>query len=175
MWWPERRAVLGILPLAFALSGCLRPLYGPTASGTPVQDSLAAIEVPTVTTPRGQEQLGHYLRSELVFDLNGSGQAAAKRYRLNLSAADSVQVTSTDANTGRADAAFVNVTVTYALLGIEDGRTLTSGTARSTVTYFRDPQRFAAIRAARDAETRAAKQLADDIRQRLAAMFATAP
>jgi LPS-assembly lipoprotein len=32
-----------------------------------------------------QERLGHYLRSELIFDLDGSGQAAVpKRYRLKM-------------------------------------------------------------------------------------------
>jgi LPS-assembly lipoprotein len=56
----------------------------------------------------------------------------------------------------------------------QDGRTVFAGTARANATYQRDEQRFASVRAARDADIRVAKLLADDIRQRLAAHFASA-
>ncbi len=36
--------------LSLALAGCLRPLYGPTASGAPLQDVLASIEIEPVVT-----------------------------------------------------------------------------------------------------------------------------
>ncbi|WP_375460902.1 LPS assembly lipoprotein LptE [uncultured Enterovirga sp.] len=161
--------------IALAAAGCLRPLYGPTASGVPLQEALASISVENVTTPLGQERLGHYLRSELIFDLDGSGQVSRKKYRLTLDASESVQVTTTDTVTGRADAALLNVTVKYVLLSNDGSRPIGSGTARTTATYFRDPQRFANVRAARDAEIRASKLIADDIKQRLAALFATSP
>ena len=163
-----------MLGLGLATSGCLRPLYGPTASGVRVQDSLAAIDVAAVGTSIGQERLAHYVRSELVYDLNGTGTTVQKRYRLTLDAAENVQVTTTDTTTGRADAALLNVSVKYVLTSIDGTRQLSVGTARATATYFRDPQRFASVRAARDAEIRAAKLISDDIKQRLAAMFATA-
>lgn len=158
-----------------ALGGCFRPLYGPTASGVRVQDQLAAIEIPTINTIRDQERLGHYLRSELVFDLDGSGRTAEKKYRLVIDASEAIQVTSTDTITGRADAAMLNVTARYRLVSLDGKRELAAGTARANATYFRDPQRFASLRAARDAEMRAAKQISDDIKQRLAALFATTP
>ncbi len=174
MWSPNIQRSLAILGVGIALGGCLRPLYGPTASGVSVQDSLAAIEVATVETSQGQERLGHQIRSEIIFDLDGSGVPSPKRYRLAINAAESVQVTTTDTSTGRADAALLNVTVLYTLKSLDGTRTVTSGTARATATYFRDPQRFASVRAARDAEIRAAKLIADDIKQRIAAIFATA-
>lgn len=163
------------LGLSLPLGACFRPLYGPTASGVRVQDSLAAIDVATINTVRGQERLGHYLRSELIFDLDGSGRTAQKRYRLSIDAAQSVQITTTDTITGRADAAMLNVTARYRLTSLDGKTELTAGTARTTATYFRDPQRFASLRAARDAEIRASKQVSDDIKQRLAALFATSP
>ena len=161
--------------MALALGACFRPLYGPTASGVRVQDSLAAIEIANIDTQRGQERLAHFLRSELVYDLDGSGRTAQKRYKLSIIAAESVQITTTDTITGRADAAMLNVTARYRLTSLDGKTELTSGLARTTATYFRDPQRFASLRAARDAQIRATKQISDDIKQRLAAMFATAP
>lgn len=164
----------GLLACLLA-GGCLRPLYGPTASGVPLRDALASIEVATVNTGPSQERLGHNIRSELIFDLDGSGTQHEKRYRLMIDASESVQVTSTDTLTGRADSAFLNVSARFTLLSNDGGRTILTGTARTTATYFRDPQRFASVRAARDAEIRASKLIADDIKQRIAATLATSP
>lgn len=175
MSWPRLTRLTAALGLALCLGGCFRPLYGPTASGVPLQDALGSIEIAAVSTPQGQERLGHYLRSELVFGLDGSGQDRDKLYRLTLDAADSVQTTTVDTLTGRADAAILNATVKYALLSKDGARILTAGTARGTATYYRDQQRFASVRAARDAEIRVAKLVAEDLKQRLAAFFATRP
>ena len=173
MWWHKSARLLLIAALPLATAGCFRPLYGPTASGVPLQSELAAIQVETVATPNGQERFGHYLRSELIFNLDGSGQPSEKRYKVALDSAESVQVTTVDTISGRADAAILNVTVKYRLTSLDGKRELASGTARGTATYTRDQQRFASVRAARDAEIRAAQLVADDIKQRFAAYFAT--
>lgn len=156
------------------LSGCFRPLYGPTASGARLQDVLASIEVEKVSSPPGQERIGHYLRSELVFGLDGSGTTSAKRYKLSLDTAENIQPISVDTVTGRADAALLNGSVKFNLTG-PDGKTVLNGTARANATYYRDQQRFASVRAARDADIRVAKLLAEDIQQRISAYMATAP
>ncbi len=52
---------------------------------------LAAIQVDEINMAQGQERLGHYLRSELIFDLDGSGQPAPKRYRLKMQGSETVQ------------------------------------------------------------------------------------
>lgn len=173
MWSPKARAAWSMLALAVMLGGCFRPLYGPTATGAPLQSLLSQVEVANAVTGVGQERLGHYVRSELIYNLNGAGTPSPKRYLLTLNATEAVQVTTTDAITGRADAAMLNVSVRYTLASKEGARVLMSGVARANATYFRDPQRFANVRAARDAEIRAAKLVADDIRQRIAAHFAT--
>ena len=51
---------------------------------------------------------------------------------------------------------------------------VTGGSATGTATYDRGVQRFATVRAERDAEIRLAKTLAEQIKTRLAAGFATA-
>lgn len=162
-----------LLAASLALGGCFRPLYGPTASGEKLQDVLAAIEVDKVTTPAGQERLGHYVRSELIFELDGSGQPKPKRYKLALDTAETIQPVSVDTLTGRADQAMLNGSATFSLRDA-DGRVVFTGTARANASYQRDEQRFASVRAARDADIRVARLLADDIKQRIAAHFATA-
>ncbi|HEX8417399.1 MAG TPA: hypothetical protein VF641_07315, partial [Methylobacterium sp.] len=64
-----------------SLSACFRPLYGPTASGEPMAALLASVQVDEIAMAQGQERIGHYLRSELIFDLDGSGQPSPKRFR----------------------------------------------------------------------------------------------
>ena len=162
------------LTLALALGGCFRPLYGPTASGAPLQQLLAAIEVEKVSSPSGQERIGHYIRSELVFALDGSGVPSPKTYRLSLDTAENIQPISVDTVTGRADAALLNGSVKFDLKD-QAGKTVLNGTARANATYYRDQQRFASVRAARDADIRVAQLLAEDIKQRIAGYLATAP
>ena len=162
------------LALFGSLSACFRPLYGPTASGIPLQDALAAVDVAMPESSTGQERLGHYVRSELIFDLDGSGEKHEKHYKLSISTSETVQGTTVDILTGRANAAILNGATTYSLTNLDGTKTLLTGTARANATYYRDEQRFANVRAARDADIRVSKLMADDIKQRLAAFFATA-
>jgi LPS-assembly lipoprotein len=151
-----------------ALSGCFRPLYGPTATGEPLQRVLASIEVAPVGTNQTKERIGHYLRSELIYELDGSGEPSPKRYNLAMLVTDSLSTPLVDSVTGRAISAIYVPNVTYTLTSL-DGKTITTGTATVSASYDRTAQRFATVRAARDAEIRAAKELARQIKTRLAA------
>ncbi len=167
------RGLVGLL-LLLGPTACFRPLYGPTASGAPLQDVLGAIDIQMPEGPDSQQRLGHFLRSELVFDLDGSGQPKPKLYKLALSTSESVQGTTIEIVSGRANTAILNGSAAYKLTNLDGTKTLLTGTSRSSATYYRDEQRFASVRAARDAEIRVARAIAEDIKQRLAAFFATA-
>jgi LPS-assembly lipoprotein len=101
--------------LSLSLSACFRPLYGPTASGESIQALLASVQVDDVVMAQGQERLGHYLRSELIFDLDGSGQRVPKRYRLKLSGSETVQTPIVSSTTGRAEAGTIVGNIRYSL------------------------------------------------------------
>ena len=156
--------------LFLGLAACFTPLYGPTASGAPMREVLAAVEVDPIATALDHEYLGHILRNELAFELDGSGRPSPKRYRLAITLAQSVSTPVIDSATGRADSASILGNATFTLR-TSDGRVLTTGTATGSATYDRSAQRFAAIRAARDAEERLGKLLADQIRTRIAAVL----
>jgi LPS-assembly lipoprotein len=157
---------LAVLPLA--LAGCFRPLYGPSAAGAPVQDVLATISV----APAG-DRIGHYLVEELRFNLlNGRQEPVQPAYRLTLDLREQVSSAIVSSESGRASNATVTVTVNYALKKFGTDEQVLTGLAVGSASYDRSVQRFASVRAARDAEIRVARLLADQIRTRLAADLA---
>ncbi|MDQ0519880.1 LPS assembly lipoprotein LptE [Methylobacterium gregans] len=169
----SRLACAGALVLG--LSACFRPLYGPTASGESMGALLAAIQVDEINMAQGQERLGHYLRSELIFDLDGSGQPAPKRYRLKMQGSETIQTPIVSTQTGRAEAGTIVGSVRYSLESLDGLKVITEGVATSTATYDRSIQRFASQRAARDAEIRLSKVLAEQIKTRIASVLSARP
>jgi LPS-assembly lipoprotein len=159
--------------LVLSLTACFTPLYGPTASGERLDSVLAQIDVVDIESTASTERFSHYLRSELVYDLNGSGQAAPKRYKLALSFTERLESPVVDSATGRAQAAILVGDVNYTLTTLDGARTITSGKASATASYDRSAQRFATVRAARDADIRLAKVLSEQIRTRLSAALAS--
>ncbi len=144
--------------LALALCGCIHPLYGTNG----VASQLAQIEVTPIP-----DRVGHYLAEELKFETNGSGSAPPPKYRLNISTQESLGGLIVNLHSLTSDAASLTLTANYSLVEIETGKEVTKGSASATASYDRSQQRFANVRAARDAEIRAATVLADQIRTRI--------
>jgi len=163
------RLCFALLPALF-LAGCLHPLYGTTGDGAKVSDELKAIEVAPIP-----QRLGHYLGDELIFALNGTGAHVTPRYRLIVTTSEGTQTALVDTVTGLSTGATVVTTVHYTLVPIGGGPPITHGTAFATASYDRTPQRFSDMRAARDAEQRDARVLADQIRTQLAQVLAYPP
>ncbi len=169
-WRPHGRAlprILAALPISFALSGCIQPLYGPLSEGSDVASELQAIAVEPIPN-----RLGHYLGNELIFGLNGTGSQVPPKYRLFVTVAENVQSPLIDTVSGYPSAANVVVNADYRLMPAGGGDPITKGQATVVASYDRTSQRFSNLRAARDAEIRDAKRLADEIRIRLAAAIA---
>ncbi|MBL8587598.1 MAG: hypothetical protein JNK46_03630 [Methylobacteriaceae bacterium] len=164
---PTRRAfgALAAIAAALPLAGCFQPLYGSGGvGGVDVAAEMRAIAVDPIP-----DRFGHYLGNELIFALNGTGQAAPTKYRLLVTYKNRVQTPIIDAVTGRADSATVWADVNYELTPAAGGAAVVKGAVASLADYDRSSQRYANIRAARDAEIRAAKSVADQIRLRIAA------
>ncbi len=167
---------LGLMAiLALPLAACLQPLYGPTASGVPLRETLAAIEVAPVAVGSNEQALSHYLRSELVFDLDGSGQPRPKQYRLTVAVRTSLQSPIVDTTFGRSNASTLLGTAEYTLTPLAGGAPLAVGEVIGSASFERSPQRFAVVRAQRDAEIRLAKLLSEQIRNRLALTLRARP
>jgi LPS-assembly lipoprotein len=162
--------VLIIACASLITSGCLRPLYGPTASGQRLGDILAVVKVDPVKTSAAHERLGSFLRNELAFALDGSGAPRDKRYVLTIQASQRLTSATVDTATGRADSAILFGDADYTLTTIDEPRrTLASGKAMASTSYDRNVQRFTTVRAARDAEIRLARNLSEQVKIRVAA------
>ena len=173
MSWRDRRISQPAKGLALALplvvGGCFQPLYGPLANGGSLESEMQAIAVSPITPQR----IGHYLENELAFAFNGTGSTVEPKYRLFVALRERVQTPVIDTVSARATAATVIVDADYILAPAGGGEPVTKGTAFSIASYDRTSQRISNVQAARDAETRNAKVIADAIRTRIAAALAS--
>ncbi|TDX67534.1 LPS-assembly lipoprotein [Methylosinus sp. sav-2] len=153
---------------ALALSACtVQPLYGPIGTDAPLTAELQAVAVDPIP-----DRVGHYVRNELIFALNGTGSEVPPRYRLKVELKERVQTPILDTVTGRATSATVIVDAEYRLINIADETVITKGVAFGVASYDRFSNRLANVRAARDGEIRDAKVISDMIRTRVSTALA---
>jgi LPS-assembly lipoprotein len=155
--------------LAFA-SGCtVRPLYA--TSGVPGGESpataLGYVGIEPATSREAQE-----VRNHLVFLLNGGrGEPAAPRYIVDLRVARQVVTTAVLQRTSTEEeptAGAVTLSSRYRLTDAATGQVIATGRRDMTSSFDRPRQEFASLRAQRDAEDRAARELAEALRLALA-------
>jgi len=161
-------ALAAVLCLAALAGGCFQPLYAEnttSVTGGSIKNTLKEVEIPEI-----KGLIGHYLRNELVFELDGGDEPdRAKRLKFNASIAESIEVVTVDYANGRADSAILVATANWTLTEIGSGKVVSKGINVVRAPYERSSQRFATVRAARDAQVRAAKNLATLIRGQMAA------
>jgi LPS-assembly lipoprotein len=161
-------ALVGLI--ALGLGGCIRPLYGSAEfGGLAIQQGLAGVSV-----EMQGERLAHYLRNELEFSLKGGNPGVAPiTHRLVVAARQSTAAAVIDRLSGTAESGYMTLTAKYWLYPTGKSAAETEGEATTLVSYDRSQQRFATTRAARDAEIQGAKQLAEQIKTRVAAHMAS--
>ncbi len=165
----QRLLLVSMVAVLLPLGGCIQPLYR-SDNAQNVGEKLKQISVEPLP-----DLLGHYIGTELIFLLNGSGDEVVPKYNLVILPRETNTAQVIDSLTGRADSASIFVTAEFKLSLIAGDKLVASGQVTSAAPYDRSSQRFANLRAARDSEIRVAKSLAQDIRNRIAATFATDP
>ena len=161
-----RAALAGSLMLALGVAaGCTaRPLYGDLAPASGTQSAeLASVAIAPASTRVGQE-----VRNHLIFLFGGGqGEPAAPAWRLKLSTSVTNSVPST-VTVGRRSleptAGLITVRASYTLSEAQSGKVVASGQRAVLSPYDVPAQSFAAARAVRDAENRAARELAELLR-----------
>lgn len=181
MSWSDRLTALRLssfVLLTLTLGACgFRPLYsdsgaaggtGPTAVTSDIGRELANVSIATSDT---REAIA--LRNNLIFALTGNGdESPTPTYRLDYTVGKASSPFTVEAVSGRQTASFVTINVNYTLTTISDGKKVFTGHAIGRASYDKPAQRFAAIRAERDAEDRAVTDASDAIRNALASYFA---
>ena len=161
----SRLPTILLMVAALALAGCgYQPMYGSSATNPGVAGSLAAISIPEPTDRPGQ-----LIRNELISSMQaGKGE---EKYLLNLTttvADNGVIQKKQPAVTREA----ILITTNYELIDRNTGKVVTKGTTFARVPYDVIRQPFADLQAQKDATERAAREVGNDIRTRLAAYFA---
>ncbi len=169
--------ILAIIGLAALTAGCFQPLYGdrnvvPTAG---LDDRLATVDVQHIDAPNGTrlKRIGVEVRNDLIFGLTGGAGSQTAMYALKIRLSSTQTQVIVDINSARPDIQNYGINASYTLTEIGTGKSVVTGTTFSRVSYNipGQQQRFAGDRGLRDAEDRAAKVIADNIRNRLASYF----
>lgn len=168
---PKRRspalALCALLP-AVLLAGCLQPVYGPLSEG----GGQMASELQAIAVDPIPNRLGHYLGNELIFALNGTGSQVIPKYHLIVTVHETTGTPLMDTVTGYPTSSTIRVAADYRLVPVTGTEAVIKGTASVAASYDRTSQRFADVRAARDAEIRDARSLAEVIRTQIVAQLA---
>ena len=167
--WGSVRGFLAVASMALCLSACeIRPLYGPTTMGVPLEDELKAIEIAPIP-----DRIGHYVRNELIFAFNGTGSdTTPARYRLEVKLKERVQSPIVDTVTGRATSATVFMDAEYKLTALATHKEVASGVLMQIASYDKFSNRLSNVRAARDGEIRDAKTIAEQLRLKISMALA---
>ncbi|NRG16832.1 hypothetical protein HPQ64_03905 [Rhizobiales bacterium] len=173
----RRRSVSLILGAAgLVLAGCqVKPLYGTWSLGpdSPVAGELAAIEIEQVdsTSADDLKRIGQVLRNEMLFGFRRGGRGEPPRYRLRVILDRQRNEVGVERLADVPASYSVTLNASFVLSEFETDKTLMTGRAFATASYDFSSQRFANLRAERDADNRAAKVIAGDIQTRLAGYF----
>lgn len=169
-----------VLGLAGITAGCFHPLYGSNdtsgQSDSGIIDKMRSVEVSKVValSPTRLPRVAIEVRNNMIFELTGGNAANTSDYKLDISISSSNLAVVVDPSTGLSNIQTYGIDASYRLIEIGTGKPVVTATAFARVTYDipGQTQRFAGERALRDAENRAARTLAENIRTRLASYFA---
>jgi LPS-assembly lipoprotein len=194
MWWHDRCAAplqrirgkvkgsivraAAMLAIAATAGGCFQPLYGersPTTGGPLLRDQLNAVEVLQIEAPKGTDEsrIAVEIRNALLFNFSGGGSQGSPTHRLKISMNSTRASVIVDIATSRPDIEEYGINATYSLTEIATNKVVVTGQTFARVSYDipGQQQRFARLRGLRDAESRAAKVVADNVMSRLASYF----
>lgn len=154
-------------------TGCgdsgFRPLYASTAlNGSDVNEKLAQLEVAPIPGRVGQR-----VRNELIFQSTGGGYAAEPVYRLEIVLTESISATLVQID-GNSSGSVYNLKAKFRLVRLDDRSVALEGDSYGRIAFQRFDSVFANVRARKDAENRAARNVADDMKSRLAAFLSNA-
>jgi LPS-assembly lipoprotein len=155
-----------------AAAGCqVRPLYATGPSGAGVSVLSQSISFNEVTSRHAQE-----VRNHLIFLLNGgAGEPAGAAYKVELGVTKrltTVAVITPRTGESRPTAGAVVLGSNYVISDAVTGSQIATGAREVTASYDSPRQQFAQLRAQRDAEDRAARELAEALKLAIAADLA---
>ncbi|MBR0692473.1 LPS assembly lipoprotein LptE [Bradyrhizobium lablabi] len=168
--------LLAVAALAALTAGCFQPMYAEHTDGTPaLREKLMGVEIPPVDKPNASREarVGVEVRNALAFKLYGTATGMPPTHRLVLRFATTRSSLIVDPNTALPTSENYGIDAQFNLIDIASNKSVMTGTTFSRVSYDMPGsyQRFSRSRALRDAEDRAAQEIAENIQTRLASFF----
>ena len=168
--------LLAVATLAALTAGCFQPMYAEHSDGSPgLREKLQGVELPPVDKPNASREarIGVAIRNALAFKLYGEATGMPPTHRLVLKFSTNRSSLLVSQTTGLPTTEDVGVDAQFNLIEIATNKSVMTGTtfARTSYDMPGSYQRFARERAFRDAEDRAAEQIAENIQTRLASFF----
>jgi len=168
--------LFAVAAMAALTAGCFQPMYAEHSDGSPaLREKLLGVEVPPVDKANGSREarVGVEVRNALAFKLYGNATGMPPTHRLVLRFNTSRSSLLVDQNTGLPTTENFGIDAQFNLIEIASNKSVMTGTTFSRVSYDMPGsyQRFARSRAFRDAEDRAAQEIAENIQTRLASFF----
>ena len=179
MWSARTRIavrLLAVAALASLTAGCFQPMYAERSDGTPaLRERLMGVELPPVDKPNASRdaRLGVEIRNALAFKLYGQATGMPPTHKLVLRFTTNRSSLMIDPATALPSSENYGIDAQYNLIDLATNKSVMTGTTFSRVSYDipGQMQRFARARAFRDAEDRAAQEIAEHIQTRLASYF----
>src|SRR6476620_4912707 len=169
--------LLAVAALAALTAGCFQPMYAEHTDGTPgLREKLMGVEIPPVADKPNasrEARVGVEIRSALAFKLYGNATGMPPTHKLVLRFGTSRSSLMLDPKTALPSSENYGIDAQYNLIEIASNKSVMTGSTFSRVSYDipGQLQRFARARAFRDAEDRAAQEIAENIQTRLASFF----
>jgi LPS-assembly lipoprotein len=176
MWSRNPFRIAAVIALGALNAACFQPLYASrSVSGTPLGTAMAQVEVERVDAPNGtpESRIAVELQNALQYEINGTegliSPTHALKLRMNVGRSSII----TDVTTGLTVAEITGIDANFTLTELATGKVVMRGNtfARVSSQYPGQQQRFARARARVDAESRAAKEVAEKVRTRVASYF----
>src|SRR6201991_4767851 len=179
MWSARTRIairLLAVAALAGLTAGGSQPMYAERSDGTPaLRDKLMGVDLPPVDKPNGTRdaRLGVEIRNALAFKLYGNATGMPPTHKLVLRFGTSRSSLMLDPTTALPSSENYGIDAQYNLIDLATNKSVLTGSTFSRVSYDipGNLQPFARQRAFRDAEDRAAQEIAENIQTRLASFF----
>jgi LPS-assembly lipoprotein len=155
---------VAVLALTVALAGCqVRPLY---SAGVATFSSDPSTGITSVSINEVSNRYGQEVRNQLIFALSGgAGEPASPAYKLELGISkriiNAADIQTQTSGENQPTAGGVVLTSNYVLSDAATGAQIAKGSRSVTASFDRSRQQFAQVRAERDAENRAARELAE--------------
>lgn len=161
--WSSRGIVIALL--AVVLAGCgFRPMYAPAGDRNVLED-FAGIEIGVI-----EDRVGQQLRNELLDLLTPRGRPSIPRYVLGVELRERITSFAVQ-RSGLATRSDLQLSARYSLADVATGKLVLARDTSVISSYNLLDSDYATLAAQEFARTRAVKQLAQDIRTRIALYF----